>query len=162
MDFKEPLALLSGLVNEVVFCDSDKRVEKNFRNMCSAGDVPARAPKATFICDRADSALARVPAIDVLFYRRDSDGEGGSRLFVLGDSFLPKILERIPLQGGLIITDGSNSRGGNFKRMTRASGLQKHGFRFSAAHKQPFLSLLELHIIEVTRVEPGQQNDLSD
>ena len=75
-------------------------------------------PRPSFKIGDAREIISNIAVIDVLFYRRDSNGEGGSGLFVLGDAFLPHILKRFPSEGGLIITDGSNSRGSNFKRMT--------------------------------------------
>ena len=66
----------------------------------------------------------------MLFCRFDGVGESESGLFVLGDSFLPLVLASFPLNDGLIIADGSNSRGSNFKRMIRKCGLAKHRLRF--------------------------------
>ena len=96
------------------------------------------------------AAIPALPVIDVLFYRRDSaGGEGGSGLFVLGDVFLRPFLEKFSTDGGLIITDGSNSRGGNFKKMTRISGLSKFSREFKAAKTQPLLEQHRLWVIEV-------------
>jgi len=95
------------------------------------------------------TVVDRIERIDVLFYRRDSGGEGGSGVFVLGDSFLPRLLGRFSVNGGVLITDGSNSRGGNFKRMTGSSGLTKHGWHFEQAVDQPFLMKHHLHVISV-------------
>ncbi len=44
--------------------------------------------------------LRELEQLHVLFYRGDSAGEGGSGVFVLGDSFLPHLLERFPQEGG--------------------------------------------------------------
>ena len=68
-------------------------------------------------------AIDSIERIDVLFYRRDGTGEGGSGVFVLGRNVLPRILQKMPFQDALIITDGSNSRGGTFRKMRRSSGL---------------------------------------
>jgi len=95
--------------------------------------------KASFLAADVRTVVERFKRIDVLFYRRDSEGEGGSGIFILGDSFLPKLLRRFPAQGGYLISDGSNSRGSNFKRMTSSSGLTKHGWHFSKTAEQPFL-----------------------
>jgi hypothetical protein len=83
-------------------------------------------------------------------YRRDSDGEGGSGIFVLGDSVLPLILKRFPSEGGLIISDGSNSRGGNFRKMKRHSRLHKHGWNFVKLADQPLVDTHGLWFISVT------------
>ena len=102
-------------------------------------------PPPTTVCLRSNLSSAMhwprslgLDTIDVLFYRRDSEGEGGSGLFVLGDVFLRPLLKRFAPKGGLIVTDGSNSRGSNFERMVRSTGLVKHGWRFSASPYQPF------------------------
>jgi hypothetical protein len=98
--------------------------------------------------------INRVALIDLLFYRRDSGGgEGGSGVFVLGDSFLPKILEKFNPEGGLIITDGSNSRGGLFKKMTRASGLKKYGWHIQKTEDQPFVEGFNLIKLKVSPYE---------
>ena len=70
-------------------------------------------------------------------------------MFILGDSFLPEILRRFSARGGYVITDGSNSRGGNFKRMINSSGLTKHGWRFCKTVAQPFVVKHQLHVIAV-------------
>jgi hypothetical protein len=107
----------------------------------------------TFLSTDVQTALEGVERIDVLFYRRDSEGEGGSGIFVLGDSFLPRLLRRFPVQGGYLITDGSNSRGSNFKRMTRSSGLTKHGWHVIEATEQPFLAEHGLYVVSVVPQE---------
>jgi hypothetical protein len=94
--------------------------------------------------------ISRLSVINVLFYRRDSAGEGGSGVFVLGDSFLPHILRRFPPEGGLIITDGSNSRGGNFEKMMRSNGMHKHGWSFTKSCDQPFIESDQLYVVTVT------------
>lgn len=58
-----------------------------------------------FIVGDAFAALSQLDVIDVLFYRRDSSGEGGSGIFVLGDSFLRPVLKQSAPKGGLIVTD---------------------------------------------------------
>ena len=109
-------------------------------------------PVARFIVGDVREVLPNLSTIDVLFYRRDSDGEGGSDVFVLGDSILPLILNRFPSAGGLIISDGSNSRGGNFRKMKRQSGLRKHGWNFVRLTDQP---LADTHGLWVTSVTPA-------
>lgn len=95
-------------------------------------------PSTEFVVADAFDALARLDVIDLLFSRRDSSGEGGSGIFVLGDVFLRPLLKRFARRGGLIVTDGSNSRGSNFKKMVRRTGLTKHGWSFSASSYQPY------------------------
>ena len=86
-------------------------------------------PIAKFVVGDVKETLPTIPIISVLFYRRGSDGEGGSGVFILGDEVIPNILKRFYADGGFIITDGSNSRGGNL--MIRSNGLTKQGWKFA-------------------------------
>ena len=145
-DVVEPVDLVQPYADRIVFCDIDKSLKSEWQTRTP------RSPdsvQAEFRLDDARNVIASMAQIDVLFYRGDSEGEGGSGLFVLGDSVLPSILSKFPKQGGLIITDGSNSRGSNFKRMIRRSGLHKHGWHFNLAQAQPLLESHGLHIIAV-------------
>jgi len=49
-----------------------------------------------------------IEKISIFFYRGDSGGEGGSGVYILSKEKVPKILNKM-LNGGLFITDGSNS-----------------------------------------------------
>jgi hypothetical protein len=136
-DIEEPLRLLSGYVGNVIFCDINPRLRSRWeRTLHSIADN--KLPTAEFIMGDAKDVCLRLPKIDVLFYRRDSTGEGGSAFFVLGDMFLRPLLQHFPSHGGVIFTDGSNSRGGNFKKMVRRNGLIKHGWKFSTTPEQPY------------------------
>jgi hypothetical protein len=134
-DLLEPLSILEGLADEVVFCDINRRLLPRWK--AREQERAVSELQATFMIADARDAVQELPIIDVRFYRRDGTGEGGSGIFVLGDSFLPFILERFNPVGGLIITDGSNSRDGNFKKMIGQNGLEKHGWSFSARGRQP-------------------------
>jgi hypothetical protein len=125
-DIERPLQLLRPYPDEVVFCDTNKSLQPQWQR-CLLAAAPD-GPRPTLLVRDVREAISRMTLINVLFYRKDSDGEGGSGVLVLGDSFLPEILQRFPPEGGLIITDGSNSRGGNFKRMKRSNGMCKHGW----------------------------------
>ena len=152
-DFVEPVSLVQPYADRIVFCDIDERLKPDWnvkKLLLSKSPV-----QSELRIDDARNVVAALSNIDVLFYRRDSAGEGGSALFVLGDSVLPSILAKFPIRGGLIITDGSNSRGSNFKRMIRPSGLRKHGWRFNLAQNQPLLESHGLHIITVLRDTPA-------
>ncbi|MGH7044903.1 MAG: hypothetical protein ACREE2_00765 [Stellaceae bacterium] len=153
-DIEEPRALLRNYVDHIIFCDINER--HSFVRNRPAGSASARSPTAELIFGDAREVVHRLPEITVLFYRRDSTGEGGSGVFVLGDSFLPLVLQRFSTHGGLIVTDGSNSRGGNFKKMIRTNGLMKHGWKFSKSSEQPFLERHQLHIIEVKPLSDGR------
>lgn len=152
-DVDEPLTLLRDFADEVVFCDVNPSLPRRWREI--AARVAEGLPSASFLSEDVHTAVDRVERIDVLFYRHDSGGEGGSGIFILGDSFLPRLLRRFPVEGGYLITDGSNSRGSNFKRMTRPSGLTKHGWHFNKADEQPFLAEHGLYVIAVVLQELG-------
>lgn len=145
-DIEEPLELLRDFADEVVFCDVNPLLQQHWKEIATRF---TGGPKASFLAADARTAVEGVERIDVLFYRHDSEGEGGSGLFVLGDSFLPRLLRRFPVQGGYLITDGSNSRGNNFERMTRSSGLTKHGCHFRKTAEQPFLAKHRLYVVAV-------------
>lgn len=145
-DVVEPVDLVQPYAERIVFCDIDNRLESEWQ--VQNPRLPSSA-QVEFRLDDARNVIASMAKIDVLFYRGDSEGEGGSGLFVLGDSVLPSILAKFPSRGGLIITDGSNSRGSNFKRMIRRSGLRKHGWIFNLAQARPLLESPGLHIITV-------------
>lgn len=136
LDIEEPSRLLSGYIDRVIFCDINPSLTGRWQRI---RDKMARLalPKVEFIVGDARAVLPQLPVIDVLFYRRDNTGEGGSAIFVLGDMFLRPLLQRFSSSGGYIFTDGSNSRGGNFKKMIRKNGLTKHDWTFSATPEQP-------------------------
>jgi hypothetical protein len=154
VDIEQPLMLLKNYVDEVVFCDMEKRLSSHWRQV--AADAVNNLPSATFRVGDLTQIANELPIINLLFYRRDSAGEGGSGVFVLGDSVLPLILQRFPSEGGLIITDGSNSRGSNFERMIRSRGLTKHGWTFNRAYEQPLMDDHRLYVIDVRRARPDR------
>jgi hypothetical protein len=137
LDIERPLELLRPYADEVIFCDINKSLLPRWQK-CVNVMVPV-GPRPTFLIGDARETISRITRINVLFYRKDSDGEGGSGVFVLGDSFLLHILRRFPLEGGVIVTDGSNSRGSNCKRMVRPNGMRKHGWLFRRSPEQPYL-----------------------
>lgn len=145
-DIEEPLVLLKPFADKVIFCDINPALLPQWKTLVAS---ESKEPHASFLIGDLRQVITSVEVIDVLFYRGDSPGEGGSGIFVLGDSFLPSILDRFPPYGGLIITDGSNSRGSNFERMIRRSGMAKHGWFFQKATDQPYEARYGLHVIEV-------------
>ncbi len=147
-DIKEPLELLHPYVEHVIFCDINAKLLTEWEEII-AGNTNYRT-RASFLVGDVRKIISKVDVIDVLFYRGDSQCEaGGSGIFVLGDSFLPCILKRFPTEGGLIISDGSNSRGGNFKKMIRPNGMKKHGWIFKCSSVQPYVDEYRLQIITV-------------
>ena len=149
-DIEQPLELLHGYADEVIFCESNQSLLPRWKTAVNAATATKPAP--AFLIGDVREAVSRIAVIDILFYRGDSAGEGGSGVFILGDSFLPYILRRFPAAGGLIISDGSNSRGGNFKRMIRLTGMCKTGWLFKKSNNQPFLDTDGLYVINVRPV----------
>lgn len=146
-DTIEPVALLADYVDRIVFCD----LKKNLWTKRQPTKYESEGLICEFVVGDAREVIKELTCVDVLFYRRDSTGEGGSALFVLGDVFLRPFMERFSPNGGYIITDGSNSRGGNFKRMIRKNGLVKFNHQFKPTDEQPYLSNLNLRRIMVSQ-----------
>ena len=153
-DISEPRRLLTGIVDEIIYCDR-KRPPSWSRDA-----KVERMPVIRFIEDDVKSFIPQLPTISVFFYRRDSSGEGGSGLYLLGKRWLPEILKHFVSEGGLIITDGSNSGGGLYRKMKRPDGYTKEswGWRFQPALKQRWLESHGLNTIEVTKIP---QQDLA-
>jgi hypothetical protein len=147
-DVSEPRRLLAQYVDEIIFCD-----RRSFGAWSVQDDWPGLAA-AHFMTGDARDVIGTLPPISLLFYRKDSTGEGGSGIFILGKQWLREILRHFPASGGLIITDGSNSGGGMFRKMTRPSGHTKSawGWKFHPAPDQELLHSHRLHKIEVTRI----------
>lgn len=153
-DILEPLQLLRGLVDEVVFCDNKPRRRQQWATIIEQEQTQLN-PRPVFIEMDMREAIATLDRIDVLFYRGDSEGEGGSGVYVLGQKILPQILGKFPPQGGYIITDGSNSGHRIFKRMIRPTGYSPlgWGWHMKPADEQPYLEKHRLHMISVIPVE---------
>ncbi len=54
-----------------------------------------------------EETFNKLPALSVFYYRGDSPGEGGSGVWWLGPRLFHRILDKL-VDGGLIVTDGSN------------------------------------------------------
>jgi hypothetical protein len=147
-DIIEPLSLLRDLVDEVVFCDIDRRLVPYWEG--AATKAKEKLPQPRFMVEDARVAVRELERIDVLFYRRDSEGEGGSGVYVLSQWFLPSVLEKMPSDGGLIISDGSNSRRGLFRKMKRDSGVRRFNWYFRPIEEQSLLDLYGLWVILAT------------
>lgn len=149
-DVYEPLMITAGMVANFVFCDSGTAHLDEWTRIKPTLDL-SRLPRPTFIIEDARSVLSTIARFDVFFYRRDGVGEGGSGLYLLGKRLFPRILARFPTEGGLIITDGSNSGSGLFRKMLRPQGYSHIGwhFRIAPAPEQPFLDAYGLHVLEV-------------
>jgi hypothetical protein len=128
-DFRRTLFILRKYVDHVIFCDIDPKRSDAFDLFKIKKHFP-RIPTCEFYLGDAIECLHGLKKLDVLYYKGDGVGEGGSGLFILGDRILEWLVPKMP-SDGLIITDGSNSRGSNFERMIRPSGLNKFGRHFS-------------------------------
>ena len=87
-DILEPLAMLEDYVDEMIFCDIRDTPTKKVNSNKHKKPIPI------FLKGDVRETIGAVELIDLLFYRRDTGGEGGSGVWVLGDSFLPRILAR--------------------------------------------------------------------
>jgi hypothetical protein len=141
-DIQQPAAALTGIVDEIIYCD----ISPSLRDQPSI--VGGNGPKRTFWQKDIREALEQIPRIDVFFYRRDGLSEGGSGIFVLGREILPMILSKMIADSCLLITDGSNSRGGTFRKMRRNSGLLICGKHVTKRPEQRFeaLGMLEFDV----------------
>jgi len=152
LDIEEPIRLLTGYVDKIIFCDLNPSLRSRWTHILK-NITDLNLPEIEFIVGDARKVCEQLTEIDILFYRRDSTGEGGSALFVLGDMILRPLLKHFSSDGGLIFTDGSNSRGGNFSKMIRRNGLIKHGWKFSTTTDQPYFEEYGLWKISVVMLE---------
>ena len=141
-DIREPVLALTGIADEIIYCD----INRSLRDDPSL--VGSDGPTRTFWRKDILQALDQIPRIDVFFYRRDGTAEGGSGIFVLGREVMPLILAKMTTAPGLFITDGSNSRGGTFRKMQRNSGLIAFGKHITKRQEQRFqaLGMLEFDV----------------
>lgn len=141
-DIRPPANALAGIVDEIIYCD----ISLSLRDDRSL--VASNGPKRTFWRMDIREALEQIPRIDVFFYRRDSTSEGGSGAYVLGKYIMPLILAKMTRDPSLFVTDGSNSRGGTFRKMKRNSGLIICGKHITKRSEQRFeaLGMLEFDI----------------
>jgi len=162
-DIAQPLSLLAGLVDEMIFCDMEEHLRYKWEEIVK-GLKGSGLPKPAFVCKDVREVVESLPRIDVLFYRGDSQGEGGSGLYVLGQRVLPRILHKFPQQGGLIITDGSNSGHRIFRRMIRPIGYSPcgWGWHMQLTDDQPYLDKHGLYKISVNPTSDAHSNGLND
>lgn len=134
-DIRQPALALTGIADEIIYCD----ISRSLRD--DPALVGGIGPKRLFWRKDIREALEQIPRIDVFFYRRDGTSEGGSGIFVLGRDIMPLILAKMTSEQGLFITDGSNSRGGTFRKMQRNSGLIVFGKHITKRPEQRFQSM---------------------
>lgn len=148
-DFQEPIEILEELVDEIIFCDSN-RILKSEGELVLKKNPPSNL-KVTFISGDAREVLKNLSEINIFFYRGDSSGEGGSGIYFLGKKLIKKIIDKFPNGNGLIITDGSNSGNHLFNKMSRPDGyILLSNWHFSPTTVQPFKERYNLTQINVT------------
>lgn len=164
-DIIVPLRILRDFVDRVIFCDSTVSVAEQYEK--TAAKANPKWPATRLITGPAQEAVKRLQRIDVLFYRCDGVGEGGSGVKVLGNNFLPLVLEHMPISGGLIITDGSNTYPKSFEKMIRPRGVMKFGWHLHPHPTHPIICPPDgrsychdgkLHVIQVTPVIVGTKD----
>jgi hypothetical protein len=90
--------LLTGFVDTIVFCDINPELSRLVARVAAEAGEPD-LPEVRAMIDDASQALEQLETINVLFYRRDSDGEGGSGVYVLGDAYMRRLLPHFPQEG---------------------------------------------------------------
>ncbi len=107
-DYLEPLQLLKGWVDQLVFCDLHKFPQDPKELRALRKEIAEQClPEASFFLGDAISALAFIKPVDVFFVRRDSCGEGGSALALLHAERIRLVLKVIK-PDGLLVTDKPN------------------------------------------------------
>jgi len=134
-DFPEAYSILCELVDEIIFCDISKLAERKFN------EQKVVYPQATFLLKDAIEAIIVLEQIDVFFYRKDSNGEGGSNIFFFGDKVFPLIVEKLNKNGAIIISDGSNARGSNWRKMKRTNGVVIYDRFFKPAKEHKYAQI---------------------
>jgi hypothetical protein len=138
-DYLEPLRLLKGWVEHLVFCDIKCVPKSSYELLDLRETVEIEGlPQPSFILGDALLAISSLRPVDVFFLRRDSDGEGGSELHLLGPARLPMVLDLIK-PGGLLVTDRSNGRDWFDEfRLERRCAYRLHGRAINLAESQPW------------------------
>jgi len=158
-DISVPLKVMRDYVDLVIYCDVRDSVAAWHERFTEKANP--KLPATKLLTEPAQEAIKALQRIDVLFYRCDGDGEGGSGVKVLGNNFLPLVLGRMPLSGGLIITDGSNTYPKNFEKMIRPRGVIKFGWHLQPHPTQPTIcppdgrSYCQDKLLHVIQVTPG-------
>ena len=151
-DILGPLQIMNGMVDEVIFCDKRFPTHRREREKIIYEAGQDGLPRPIFEPKDVERLVPHLPDIHIYFYRRDTaQGEGGSNLYLLGEKWLTKILEKFPDKGGLIITDGSNCDD-NWSKICSAEGFtwEKIGWKFKKKLNPKIGALLS--VIQVERV----------
>jgi hypothetical protein len=110
-DYVEPLRLLKGWIDELIFCDimcmpKSSAALDELRHLAKE----EKLPNPSILTGDALVAMRVLKPVDLFFMRRDSDGEGGSELNLLGPDRLPDVVKKIK-PDGLLVTDRACGRG---------------------------------------------------
>jgi hypothetical protein len=138
-DYLEPLRLLKGRVDELIFCDicsmPKLRDLKSLRQIVLAEELP----NPSILVGDALVAMEFLKPVDLLYLRRDSNAEGGSGLVLLSPRRLPLVFSLIK-PGGTLVTDRSNGRDwfAQFQN-GRRSPYRASGHEMQLAEEQPWV-----------------------
>jgi hypothetical protein len=138
-DYLGPLQLLKGWVDELVFCHIkcmpvSTRALTDLREVAELEDLPA----PTILVGDALLAIQMIKPVDLFFLRRDSGGEGGSALNLLGAERLPDVVAMIR-PGGLLVTDrGADKRWVDDFCEGRRSNYQVRHREICFSYEQPW------------------------
>ena len=107
-DYLEPLQMLKGRIDHLLFCDI-RCVPQGQRELRALREAAAKQglPEPSFFLGDALIAMECLRPVDLFFLRRDSGGEGGSALYLLGPERLPLVLNFVK-PSGLLVTDERN------------------------------------------------------
>lgn len=147
-DILESYDVLDQISDQIIYCDRSTSSLKYFES------ISKQVPNAIFKCGDAIQILRDLEMIDVFFYRRDSAGEGGSGLFFWGDQYFPLVVEKLNPDGAKIISDGSNSRGKNWRKIKRTNGAIIYGRKFNKSINQDLIYLKGNGEVITIDVEP--------
>ena len=105
VDYLDPLRILKDHIDQLYFCDI-RHVPRSTSRLSEIRNIvrEENLPTPSFILGDALSAIKVLRPVDVFFHRRDSTGEGGSNLFLLGPDLIHSVVESIK-PNGIIITD---------------------------------------------------------
>ncbi len=151
-DILESYEVLDQISDQIIYCDKSTSSLKYFES------IRKQVPNAIFKCEDAIKVLKELEAINVFFYRKDSAGEGGSGLFFFGDQYFPLLVEKLSPYGSKIISDGSNSRGKNWRKMNRTNGAILYGRKFIKSINQDLIYLKGNGEVITIDVEPLLSN----
>ena len=151
-DIEEPRRFLAPYVDEIKFCDLSRSGIWN-----TVRDEPG-LPKVTFLKGDVTKMIETLPLLTVLFYRNDSNVEGGSGLKIVGRELLSRILQRFDPKGGWIFSDGANS-GTDFRKLQTEDwhAIPSYGCEFRRADVSTILNRdgVPLSAVEARPIPPA-------